>query len=96
MRNGNSPYSLGESRFMDFIWKKTRDYDIFSLFISFDPDHMCYRCEEAMMYYRAVADMYRANTKKEDQDRFFGICDFEEGEDIFKMVLIYSYKHSYS
>lgn len=66
--------------------KKNRNYDIFSLFISNDPDHMCFRCEEALMYYNAVANMYRSNVQKEDQDRFFGLCDYEEGEDIFQMV----------
>lgn len=86
MSNKKSVLRLNGNKFRDYVRAAPRNYSVVVMFTAMSPQRQCSVCRHASDEFNIVANSFRYSQGYSNK-LFFAVVDFDEGSDVFQMVI---------
>lgn len=86
MANKKAVLRFNGNKFRDFVKSVPRNYSVVIMFTAMAPQRQCMVCRHANDEFTIVANSFRYSQAYSNK-LFFAIVDFDEGSDVFQMVI---------
>ncbi|XP_076799649.1 dolichyl-diphosphooligosaccharide--protein glycosyltransferase subunit TUSC3-like [Clavelina lepadiformis] len=83
--NRRTVIQMGGSKFANYVKSKPRNYSVIVMFTALNPKRGCSVCQEASDEFTILANSYRFSPAYSNS-LFFGVVDFDDGQDIFRTL----------